>query len=81
MLPAWSNRLSNLYWVKRTCRRQDDACRRRVYRRIADEKKRLLLAGVPYLEVHLVCRYLTNPGNRNASDRLRAYRAQRRLFD
>jgi len=51
----------------------DDAGRRRWWRRIAVEKKRLLSEGVPYIELHLVCRYLTNPRNRNSEDRLKYY--------
>jgi hypothetical protein len=66
--------------LKRYCRLYDDACRRRAWRKIAKEKKRLLEAGVPYLELHLVCRVLTNPRNQNARQRLRAYRSQLPLF-
>lgn len=80
MLPTWSSRLANLYYLKRYCRKPDHACRRKAWRKIAVEKKRLLSEGVEYIELHLVCRYLTNPRNRNAQDRLRAYRAQIRLF-
>jgi hypothetical protein len=80
-LPDWTYTLRNLYWHKRACRKPDDTCRRRAWRKIAAEKKRLLIAGVPYLELHLVTRYLTNPGNRNSYERLKAYYAQGRLFD
>jgi hypothetical protein len=80
MLPNWANVLANLYYVKRWCRGPDDACRRRAWRKIAIEKKRLLGAGVEYIELHLVCRVLTNPLNQNARDRLRTYYAQGRLF-
>lgn len=70
-LPPWAGVLANLYWFKRACR--TDACRRRYWRRIAREKKRLLAAGVPYLEVHLVSRVLAQPGNPRAAERLRRY--------
>jgi len=81
MLPEWSGTIRNLYWLKRACRSFDDAGRRRIWRKIAVEKKRLLIAGVPYIELHLVCRHLTNLRNRNAEDRLLRYQAQGRLFD
>lgn len=81
MLPTWSHSLANLYYRKRYCRQHDHACRRKAWRKIAVEKKRLLSEGVVYIELHLVCRVLTNPRNRNAEDRLRTYRAQGRLFD
>lgn len=72
--------MANLYWHKRYCRTHDHAGRRRAWRKIAAEKKRLLNEGVDYLELHLVCRHLTNPRNRNAEERLKAYRGQGRLF-
>lgn len=80
MLPPWSHPLANLYFRKRYCRVSDHACRRRAWRKIAVEKKRLLSEGVEYIELHLVCRHLTNPQNRNAADRLQNYYAQGRLF-
>lgn len=79
-MPAWSSPLANLYWRLRNCRQWDSAGRRRYYRKIAVEKKRLLEAGVPYIELHLVTRVLTNPHNRNSCTRLRTYYAQGRLF-
>ncbi len=79
-LPPFTSTLANLYVLKRTCRTWDNPCRRRAWRKIATEKKRLLEAGVPYIELHLVSRYLTNPRNRNAMFRLRNYYAQGRLF-
>lgn len=80
MLPVWSHALANLYYLKRWCRIPDHNCRRRAWRKIAVEKKRLLGEGVEYIELHLVCRVLTNPRNQNARDRLRTYYAQGRLF-
>jgi hypothetical protein len=81
MLPEWTATIRNLYWLKRACRAWDNACRRRIWRKIAAEKKRLLQAGVPYIELHLITRVLTNPDNPNSSARLRAYYAQGRLFE
>ena len=44
--------IRNLYWRIRNSRRGvDDARRRRVYRKIAVQKKRLLMAGVSKREV------------------------------
>lgn len=80
MLPEWSSQLANLYFRKRYCREHDNACRRKAWRKIAVEKKRLLSEGVEYIELHLVCRVLTNPRNRNAEGRLQNYYAQGRLF-
>lgn len=77
-MPEWAGELANLYWWKRIAR--TDAQRRKAWRRIAAQKKRLLDAGVPYIEVHLVSRHLTNPRNPNAEARMRAYFAQGRLF-
>ena len=79
-LPAWSSELANLYYRKRYCRLHDHAGRRRAWRKIAVEEKRLLAGGVNYLELHLVCRVLTNPRNKSAADRWRRYQAQLVLF-
>ena len=78
MLPSWSGELANLYYRARSCR--DRACKQRYWRRIAREKKRLLLGGVPYLELHLVTRCLARPGERSSEERLRSYRSQLPLF-
>lgn len=50
---AWVvGEVRNLYWRIRNSRRGvDDARRRRVYRKIAVQKKRLLMAGVSKREV------------------------------
>lgn len=80
MVPPWADELSRRYWHLRYCRKWDSACKRRHYRKIAEEKKRLLVAGVPYIEVHLVTRYLANPDNPNSYRRLQVYYAQGRLF-
>lgn len=57
----------------------DSAARRRYYRKIAAEKKRLQAAGVDQEEVRLLCRYLANLRNKNAELRWKAYVLQLRL--
>ena len=79
MLPPWSADLRNLYWMLRYKRAWDSAARRRYYRKIAAEKKRLHSAGVDQEEVRLLCRYLANLKNKNAELRWRAYVQQLRL--
>ncbi len=73
--------LPNLYFTLRNCRPWDTAARRRIYRVIAAEKKRLYLSGVPYIEVHLWCRCLCNPRNERSTIRLQAYYRQGQLFN
>ena len=77
--PSWTDNLRRLYWFKRSAR--TSAARRQAWRRIAAEKKRLLSAGVDYLELHLWCRHLTAPDNPNALARLERYYVQRPLFE
>lgn len=80
MLPDWSGNLRNLYWFLRYRRAYDTAARMRYYRRIAVEKKRLVgELGVDQEEVRLLCRALSNPKNRNAEERWKAYVAQLKL--
>lgn len=71
--------LRHLYWRLRFVRRISEAARRKAYRKIEGEKKRLLLAGVDAEELRLVCRFLSNPANEKALGRLEAYRRQGRL--
>lgn len=47
--------LANLYWRLRACRAVSRPSRSTWYRRIADEKKRLLEAGVDRFDLHAVC--------------------------
>ena len=79
MLPPWSSNLRNFYWFLRYKRVWDSAARRRYYRRIAAEKKRLQETGVDREEVRLLCRYLANLKNHNAELRWKAYAAQLKL--
>ena len=78
-LPSYASRLANLYWMLRYKRARSSAARRRYYRYIADEKKRLFLEGVDKKEVLLLCRHLCNPGNKHAESAFLAYAAQYRL--
>ena len=58
----------------------DVAARRRYYRKIEKEKRRLVEeVGVDQEEVRLLCRYLANLKNRNAELRWKAYVAQMQL--
>lgn len=75
-LPEWSGQLRGLYALKRFLRRSDSAGHRRLYRKIAAEKKRLVESGVDYLELHLVCRVLVTASGQyheNAAKRLANY--------
>jgi hypothetical protein len=78
-LPAYASTLCNLYWQLRARRSFDLAKRRRFYRYISDEKKRLFLEGVEKEEIRLLCRYLANPTNKHAELAFSAYAAQMRL--
>lgn len=77
MIPAWSGELARLYWRLRACRGMARPGRRTWHRRIAAEKKRLLDAGVPVIEIHLVSRILSNPGNPMYAGRWERYLEQR----
>lgn len=77
-MPSWAQQLANLYWQLRYQRNTNK--KRTWYRRIRNEKKRLIESGVPYIEIHLWSRHLTNPRNPNAEARLHNWYAQGRLF-
>jgi hypothetical protein len=68
-LPPWADRLSNLYWFLRYYGHRDQARRRKLYRRIAVERTRLVKLGIDGERVRLLCRYLANPRNRHAAER------------
>jgi hypothetical protein len=51
----------------------DGAGRRRYYRYIAQEKRRLEAAGVDYEELRLLCRHLANLQSRHAEQRWQRY--------
>jgi hypothetical protein len=65
--PEWSDELRNLYWQLRSLRAWDTAARRRYYRWIALEKKRIVdEEKVSPMEMHLITRYYTNPKKESA---------------
>lgn len=70
--------LHNLYWSLRFNRISLSA-RRRFYRQILVEKKRLIDLGVDMEEVRLLCRSLSNPRNERAEQRLEFYRKQLKI--
>jgi len=78
-MPEWSGTLCNLYWHLRF-NRFSQAARRRFYRKIAAEKKRLVDSGVDTEEVRLFCRWMANPRNRFAEERYYLYSGQARLW-
>lgn len=74
LMPPWSNTLCNLYWIKRSLRAYDRSGRRAIYRRIAQEKCRLIQeVGIDPEELRLLCRHLANTQNKNAEARRLAY--------
>jgi len=66
------SKLNNLYWQIRYTRIR--SVKRKYYRYVAKEKKRLIESGVDEEELRLLCRYLSNLRNERAGDRLEAYR-------
>jgi len=79
-MPPWSGTLRNLYWFLRYQRVFQRSARRRYYRKIALEKKRLQeIEGVDQEEIRLLCRYLSNLKNKAAEQRYLAYSKQLKL--
>jgi hypothetical protein len=66
------SKLNNYYWQIRYTRIK--AVRRKYYRYIAKEEKRLIDSGVDAEELRLLCRHLSNLRNEQAEIRLEAYR-------
>lgn len=82
-MPEWGNLLRNHYYQIRQCRapnRTSQARRRRFYRYIKSEKKRLIESGVDAELVRLYCRSLSNLRNQNAAVRYENY-ARQQLLD
>ena len=74
MLPDWSLELRMYYWDLRMRRVWKEAKRRKLYRRIAKEKRRLEVeVGIERERIRLLCRCLVNPRNRYAEERYEAY--------
>ncbi|HCJ50794.1 MAG TPA: hypothetical protein DHV67_02915 [Gallionella sp.] len=67
--PNWAHYLLNHYWHIRNIRKIDATQRRKRYRLIAMEKKRLLEAGVDAETIRLLCRHLVNLRNSQAETR------------
>lgn len=65
--------LARLYWQLRACRRSSRPSAATWYRRIRAERARLFGLGVPYIELHLVCRVLRNPNNQRTARMLDRY--------
>lgn len=73
--------LQNLYFHLRMLRPHDLAARRKLYRYIADEKKRQIESGADPERVRLLCRHLANTRNRHAESAYLFYCRQGKLFD
>jgi hypothetical protein len=67
--PDWSASIRNYYWHLRYARGFHVAPIRKLYRRIAAEKKRLDERGVDRELVRLLCRHMVNPRNQLAEGR------------
>ena len=64
--------IRNFYWRIRATR--NPSKKRKYYRYVAKEKKRLIESGVDAEEVRLLCRALSNRLNSHAERRLERYR-------
>lgn len=73
--------LHSLYWEVRALRPYQTALRRKLYRYIEQERKRLHEAGVDPELTRLLCRHLANLKNRGAAERFDFYNRQQKLFD
>ncbi|MCP5244429.1 MAG: hypothetical protein H6937_00050 [Burkholderiales bacterium] len=60
------SKLYNHYWFIRYAR--NSSAKRRYYRYVEKEKKRLLVAGIDPEELRLLCRHLDNLRNRHAGN-------------
>lgn len=67
--PDWTQHIRNHYWHLRYCRNFHEARRRKEYRRIEAEKKRLQAEGVDVEMMRLLCRHLVNLQNKQAEAR------------
>jgi hypothetical protein len=63
MLIDKTNSIARLYWQLRVLRPGQQAMRRKLYRRIADEKKRLVLEGADLEAVRLLCLHYADPSS------------------
>jgi hypothetical protein len=67
--PEWTQYIRNRYWYLRFARSFDGARKRKEYRLIEKEKKRLHEAGVDCELVRLYCRHMVNLRNKKAEQR------------
>lgn len=75
MYPEWTANLRNLYWQLRQLGRVERH-RRRIYRHIEAEKKRLEALFFDPEEIRLLCRHLANPRRKRAESTYFAYKAR-----
>lgn len=78
MIPPWAKELARLYWRLRMTRSMSRPCARTWRRRIHAEKLRQLEAGIPAIEIHLVCRLLVSPDNPVSQGRWLRYLERKR---
>lgn len=78
-MPEWSGKLCNLYWHLRYNREWNEAKRRKYYRYVAYEKKRLYETGVDPELLRLLCRHLVNLQNKRAEAIFYNYQRQLKL--
>jgi len=79
-IPLWSGKLANLYWHLRNVRAYDLSKRRRYYRYVSVERKRLVELGHDSELVRLLARYLSNTKNIHAEERCRQYEETGRII-
>ncbi len=72
------SKLTNFYWFIRYTRIK--SVKRKYYRLVSKEKKRLIETGVDKEELRLLCRHLSNLKNERAENRLIAYRKIRQSY-
>lgn len=78
MIPPWAMELARLYWRLRMTRPMSRPSSRTWRRRIHEEKIRQLEAGIPGIEIHLICRLLVRPDNPVSQRRWLGYLERKR---
>ena len=64
-VPPWANLLSNYYWRIRVEGR-NKSLRRKYYRKVREERLRLLESGIPLSHINVVSKYLVSLKQVNA---------------
>lgn len=72
------SKLNNLYWHIRYTR--NSSVKRKYYRYVAKEKKRLIESGVDAEYLRLLCRSLSYRHNEHAERRLQKYQKLNEIF-